>query len=78
MSCVFCDIVNKVINARIIAENQNAIAFLDVSPITDGHTLVITKEHYKNLSSTPNNVLNDVIALTKEVANKLYESELRP
>jgi len=46
--CIFCKIVNKEIDSLIIAENKNAIAFLDINPIADGHTVVISKNHYTN------------------------------
>lgn len=77
-NCVFCGIVEKKIPARIIAENQNAIAFLDVKPISDGHTVVISKKHYRNLQETPNDVLADMIALCKQVADKIDRSKLKP
>ncbi|GHU53639.1 hypothetical protein FACS189496_5130 [Bacilli bacterium] len=44
MKCIFCDIINGVIPCKLIAENEGAIAFLDVNPISDGHTLVIPKK----------------------------------
>ena len=77
-SCVFCAILNKEIPARIIAENENALAFLDVNPIADGHTVVISKNHYKYLSETPTEVLSDMIKLCHEVANKIANSSLKP
>ena len=70
-NCVFCAILNKEIPARVIAENENALAFLDVNPISDGHTIIISKKHYKYLSETPVEVLSDMIKLCHEVANKI-------
>jgi histidine triad (HIT) family protein len=48
-TCLFCKIAQKKIDAKIIDENENAIAFLDAFPLTAGHTLVITKKHYAKL-----------------------------
>jgi histidine triad (HIT) family protein len=48
-TCIFCKIAQKKIDAKIIDENENAIAFLDAFPLTAGHTLVITKKHYAKL-----------------------------
>ncbi len=59
-NCIFCNIALKKIDARIIEENENAIAFLDAFPLTLGHTLVITKKHYTKLQETK---LDDVIDL---------------
>ena len=48
-TCIFCKIAQKKIDAKIIDENEKAIAFLDAFPLTAGHTLVITKKHYAKL-----------------------------
>ena len=48
-NCIFCKIAQKKIDAKIIAENEKAIAFLDAFPLTSGHTLVIPKRHYEKL-----------------------------
>ncbi len=76
--CIFCKIINKEIPARIVADNKNAIAFLDVAPCSDGHTLIIPKKHYKNLSSTPKEVLADVMSLAKDVVEIIEKTNLHP
>jgi len=75
--CIFCKIIKGEIPCYKIAENKNAIAFLDVTPYSNGHTLIIPKKHYPNLSSTPEKILNDVMKLTKVVVKKLTKS-LKP
>ncbi|MBI2109997.1 HIT family protein [Candidatus Woesearchaeota archaeon] len=46
-NCIFCKIVNKTIPADIITEDKDFIAFLDINPVKEGHTLVVSKKHYK-------------------------------
>ncbi len=70
-NCLFCKINNSEIPAKKIAENEGAIAFLDINPISYGHTLIVPKKHYRNLVETENNDLDYVFSLTKEVCNKL-------
>lgn len=72
-NCLFCKIANSEIPAKKIAENKGALAFLDISPISYGHTLIIPKKHYKNLVETNNEDLKDVFSLAKEVCNKLEQ-----
>src|SRR5437660_7603388 len=48
-NCTFCKIVNGNISARIISQNDNAIAFLDAFPLSLGHTLIIPKRHYSKV-----------------------------
>ncbi|WP_033159655.1 HIT family protein [Mycoplasmoides alvi] len=76
--CVFCKIVNKEISASILSENEHAIAFLDVNPTANGHTLVIPKKHFKDLSSTDSQDLQEVFSLVKTVAKKIKNSKLDP
>lgn len=44
--CIFCKISNKEIPAKIIYEDKEFLAFLDIKPWVKGHTLVIPKKHY--------------------------------
>src|ERR687895_2963096 len=45
-NCVFCKIISGEIPAKVIIENEKAMALLDVFPLALGHTLVIPKSHY--------------------------------
>ena len=47
MDCIFCKIAKKEIPAKIVTETENSIAFLDVFPLSRGHTLIIPKHHYE-------------------------------
>lgn len=69
-NCIFCKIAQKKIDAKIIDENENAIAFLDAFPLTAGHTLVITKNHYAKLQDVHYDQINQLFSL----ANKILPS----
>jgi len=43
--CVFCKIVAGQIPALKVFENQDILAFLDIGPLAEGHTLVVPKKH---------------------------------
>ncbi|MBM7653756.1 HIT family protein [Neobacillus cucumis] len=60
--CIFCKIVNGEIPSAKVFENEHVVAFLDISQVTKGHTLVIPKVHKENLYE-----------LTPEIARNLYE-----
>ncbi len=51
MDCIFCKIINKEIPAKIIFENNDYLAFLDIEPNTLGHSLVIPKKHVENFAA---------------------------
>lgn len=71
--CIFCKIINNEIPSDQVAENEHALAFLDIAPVNAGHTLVITKKHYANLEETPLNELNSLMALVKSVGLAVKE-----
>lgn len=43
--CVFCQIVNKKIPAKIVFEDKTVLAFYDIKPLAKQHVLIIPKEH---------------------------------
>ena len=51
--CIFCKIVSGQIPSLRLFENDSVLAFLDVGPISDGHTLIVPKEHFQRLDKAP-------------------------
>lgn len=47
--CIFCDIVEGEMPSYKVYEDENVIAFLDVNPVSKGHTLVVPKEHVDDI-----------------------------
>ncbi|MDR3249759.1 MAG: HIT domain-containing protein [Mycoplasmataceae bacterium] len=76
-NCIFCKIASKKISSMIIDENEGAIAFLDINPASDGHCVVIPKNHAINFSSSNENDLACVIKLMKRVT-LLLKKKLSP
>lgn len=62
-NCIFCKIVEGEIPSYKVYEDENVLAFLDISQVTKGHTLIIPKEHAK-----------DIFELTEETAAKLFSA----
>lgn len=50
MSCLFCSIIAGDIPSHKVYEDENVFAFLDIGPVSEGHTLVIPKAHAVNLA----------------------------
>ncbi len=48
-TCIFCAIVAGDLPASVVATDDSAIAFLDINPLTTGHTLVIPRRHVSDL-----------------------------
>jgi len=58
--CVFCKIIAGEIPCRKIFENGKVLAFLDIGPVSDGHTLVVPRVHYEKLHECPEEVLAEL------------------
>lgn len=61
--CIFCKIIQGEIPCAKVFENEHVLAFLDISQVTKGHTLVIPKVHKK-----------DIHELTPDIASRLFEA----
>ncbi len=71
MDCVFCRIVNGDIPCYKIYEDEHIIAILDISQATKGHTLLIAKEHYKNLYDINEDVAANIFRQVPKIANAI-------
>ena len=58
--CLFCKMVAGQIPVTKIYEDEDVLAFLDIGPISDGHTLVIPKQHFEKLHDCPPELLGRV------------------
>jgi histidine triad (HIT) family protein len=68
--CIFCKIASGEIPVKAVYENDDVIAFDDLSPQAPVHTLVIPKAHYLNLSDdVPAALLGSVFSAVREVAH---------
>ena len=72
--CIFCKIINREIPCSKVYENDKVMAFLDIAPVNKGHTLVVPKEHHKDLLDTPDNLLAETIKVIKKVAKAVMRA----
>lgn len=63
-SCIFCQIANKKIPAKIVYEDNASLAILDINPRSKGMSLVLPKEHYENFDQKP------------DISSKVFQSAL--
>jgi len=72
--CIFCKIVSKEIPSEIVFEDEHTMAFLDIRPVAKGHTLVIPKQHFRDILDTDDGVLAEVIVTCKKVGKAIMEA----
>lgn len=72
--CVFCAIAAGEIPSFKIYEDDFVLAFLDINPFSEGHTLVIPKEHYKGLLDVPSDVLAVLLERVQKVSSHIAKA----
>ena len=70
---IFCRIIKGEIPCHKIYEDDDVIAFLDISQVTKGHTLVVSKKHYENFLTTPQEIMHKVM----DVAQRIGQVQIR-
>ena len=68
MATIFTKIINGEIPSYKIAENDKFFAFLDINPMSKGHTLVVPKQEIDYIFDLEDNLLSDMMLFSKKVA----------
>ena len=71
--CIFCKIIQKEIPSSCIYEDDQVMAFLDLSQVTKGHTLVVPKKHYDNVLDCDPETLAHLIQVAQMLAKRITE-----
>jgi histidine triad (HIT) family protein len=71
VDCIFCKIANKTIESKIVNENDQFIAFLDINPIVDGHCIVIPKKHCTNIIDASKEQMSGCLEFIQNTAQKI-------
>lgn len=78
--CIFCKIIAGEIPASKVYEDDQVLAFLDITQVTKGHTLVIPKKHYRNVldmdAEAAGHLFTAVPAIARQLKEKLGASGL--
>jgi histidine triad (HIT) family protein len=70
-NCIFCAIAAGEIPSFKVYEDELVVAYLDINPFSEGHTLVIPKAHSEGLLDTPDAMLAEIVVRVKKVAAHL-------
>lgn len=69
--CIFCKIVRGELPSYKLLETENVFVFFSKPFITKCHLLVIPKEHYAELKDVPDDILAEIIVISKKVVKAL-------
>ena len=72
--CIFCKIVKKEIPSISVYEDEDTLAFMELSPSAPGHLMVIHKKHGYSILEYTQEELGKIMATTQVVAKKLKKA----
>lgn len=64
---IFCKIIKGEVPCYKLYEDNDVIAFLDITQVTKGHTLVVSKKHYDNFLTTPHEIMHKVMDVAQRI-----------
>jgi histidine triad (HIT) family protein len=70
-SCLFCQIVAGELPATVVLEDERTVAFMDINPSVDGHTLVVPRTHSTDLTDVEPDDLAACMRTAKVVAGQV-------
>lgn len=73
--CIFCKLANGEIPSKTLYEDEIVKVYLDINPISNGHTLIIPKKHFLDLDDIEQDTLNHILKVAKKI-KKLIEEKL--
>jgi histidine triad (HIT) family protein len=71
--CIFCKIVAGELPSETVQEDQHTVAFMDISPWTRGHALVIPRNHSRNIYEVSDEDLRHTMIAAKQLAMRVKE-----
>jgi histidine triad (HIT) family protein len=72
--CIFCKIVAGELPATVVAEDERTVAFMDISPATRGHALVVPRAHVSDLGAVGGEDLAACIAAAQRLAARARDA----
>ena len=72
--CIFCKIIAGEIPSSTVYEDDQVVAFLDISQVTPGHTLVVPKQHFRNLLEMDADSASQLFARVPDIARKVMKA----
>lgn len=73
MDCIFCKLAKGEIPAAKVAETDDVLAFLDISPANKGHIIIIPKQHAERVDEIDEKTFGEMAILASRLAKRLMQ-----
>lgn len=77
--CIFCAIASKQIPAKIVYEDENCVAILDINPRSTGMTLVVPRQHLRDFDENPGlstKIFSSAITVAEKIRQALHPKDI--
>ena len=71
--CVFCKIINNEIPSSTVYEDDIVKVFLDLNPCTNGHMLIVPRNHYTDIMDIPNDIMSHITKVERILSDLTRE-----
>jgi len=72
--CLFCSIIDGKLPAAKVYEDDHVYAFLDISQVTEGHTLVVPKAHVQDIYEMPEEIASNLFSPVPKIASAIKKA----
>ncbi len=73
-NCIFCKIVNGEMDSRKVFEDENFFAFLDINPSSEGHAVIVPKQHLQVAAQLPPELSAKLAILVQELSRQMLKN----
>ena len=73
-NCIFCKIINKEIPSHEIYSDEKVVVILDINPGSEGHCLILPKDHYQILPQIPEPLIGHLFSVAKKTSRSLLKA----
>ncbi|NCF29697.1 MAG: HIT domain-containing protein [Gammaproteobacteria bacterium] len=74
MDCIFCKIIAAEIPCFRLYEDEDTLAFMDINPASEGHALVIPKEHFPDVHVVSDAAIASTVVTAKKIASAINKT----
>lgn len=74
MDCIFCKIIAAEIPCFRLYEDEDTLAFMDINPASEGHALVIPKEHFPDVHEASDAAISATVVTAKKIASAINKT----
>lgn len=75
--CVFCKVLKGELEASVVYEDDEVLAFMDINPVNEGHVLIIPRDHVSHMNDLDDALLGHMAKIAGKIAKAIRRSAIR-